>query len=136
VGQEDEWLVMKLLLVDDNPDMLMALGHLLRREFLIVGALTTGTSVLSQVDELNPDIILLDVALGDLNGFQVAERLKRQACPSKIVFLSAHENSEFLRAASDIGASGYVFKSQIGRDLIKALQTVTTGGRFFPTSKN
>jgi DNA-binding NarL/FixJ family response regulator len=127
---------MKLLLVDDNPDMLMALGHLLRREFLIVGALTTGTSVLSQVDELNPDIILLDVALGDLNGFQVAERLKRQACPSKIVFLSAHENTEFLRAAADIGASGYVFKSQIGRDLIKALQTVTTGGRFFPTSKN
>ena len=39
---------MKLLLVDDNPDMLMALGHLLRREFLIVGALTTGTSVLSR----------------------------------------------------------------------------------------
>ena len=127
---------MKLLLVDDNPDMLMALGHLLRREFLIVGALSTGTSVLSQVDELNPDIILLDVALGDLNGFQVAERLKRRACPSKIVFLSAHENSEFLRAAADLGASGYVFKSQISRDLVKALQTVTTGGQFFPHSKN
>jgi DNA-binding NarL/FixJ family response regulator len=127
--------VMKLLLADDNPDMLMALTHLLRKEFLIVGALSSGASVLAQVDDLNPDIILLDVSLGDLSGFQVAERLRHRACPSKIVFLSVHENPEFLRAAVDLGASGYVFKSQISRDLLHALLAVAMGGQFFPNSK-
>jgi DNA-binding NarL/FixJ family response regulator len=127
--------VTKLLLADDKPDMLTALAQLLRREFLIVGALSNGASVLSQVDELNPDIILLDVSLGDLTGFQVAERLRQRACPSKIVFLSIHENPEFLQAAVGVGASGYVFKSQISRDLLNALQFVAMGRQFFPNAK-
>jgi DNA-binding NarL/FixJ family response regulator len=128
--------VIKLLLADDKPDMLAALAQLLRGEFLIVGALSSGTSVLAQVDTLNPDIILLDVSLGDLSGFQVAERLRQLTCPSKIVFLSIHENPEFLQAAVDVGASGYVFKSQISRDLLHALQSVAMGIQFFSDSEN
>jgi DNA-binding NarL/FixJ family response regulator len=116
--------------------MLTALAQLLRREFLIVGELSSGASVLAQVDALNPDIILLDVSLGDLSGFQVAERLRQLTCPSKIVFLSIHENPEFLQAAVDVGASGYVFKSQISRDLLHALQSVAMGIQFFSDSEN
>jgi DNA-binding NarL/FixJ family response regulator len=124
--------VIKLLLVDDNPDMLTALAQLLQREFLIVGELPSGASVLAQVDALNPDIILLDVSLGDLSGFQVAERLGQLTCPSRIVFLSIHENPEFVQAAVDVGASGYVFKSRINRDLLHALQSAAKGRQFFP----
>ena len=124
--------MIKLLLVDDNPDMLTALAQLLQREFLIVGELPSGASVLAQVDALNPDIILLDVSLGDLSGFQVAERLGQLTCPSRIVFLSIHENPEFVQAAVDVGASGYVFKSRINRDLLHALQSAAKGRQFFP----
>ena len=127
--------MIKLLLVDDKPDMLMALTQLLRREFLIVGELSSGTSVLAQYDALKPDIILLDISLGDFSGFQVAERLRQWECQSKIVFLSIHENAEFLQAAVDVGASGYVFKSQISRDLLHALQAVSMGRQFFPKPK-
>jgi DNA-binding NarL/FixJ family response regulator len=123
--------VIKLLLADDKPDMLTALAQLLQREFLIVGELPSGASVLAQVDALNPDIILLDVSLGDLSGFQVAERLGQLTCPSRIVFLSIHENPEFVQAAVDVGASGYVFKSRITRDLLHALQSVVMGRQFF-----
>jgi DNA-binding NarL/FixJ family response regulator len=128
--------VIRLLLADDKPDMLTALAQLLRPEFLIVGELCSGTSVLAQVDALNPDIILLDVSLGDLSGFQVAERLRQLTWPSKIVFLSIHENPEFLQAAVDLGASGYVLKSQISRDLLHALQSVAMGRQFFSESEN
>jgi DNA-binding NarL/FixJ family response regulator len=112
--------------------MLAALVHLLQKDFTVLGALSTGASVLARVASLNPDVILLDVSLGDITGFQVAERLRSAACPSKIVFLSVHENPEFVRAALDIGASGYVFKSQISRDLTNAIDAVAKGGQFLP----
>jgi DNA-binding NarL/FixJ family response regulator len=128
-------LVKRLLLADDNRDMLTALDQMLRQEFLIVGALSSGVSVLAQVNDLNPDIILLDVSLGDLSGFQVARCLRHRGCPSNIVFLSVHENPEFLQAAVDLGVSGYVFKSRISRDLLHALQAVAMGGQFFSDAK-
>lgn len=124
-------LVITLLLADDNPDMLAALVQLLQRDFVIVGALTNGEGVLAQVDTLVPDIILLDVSLADVTGFQIVEHLRQRGCRSKIVLLSVHENPEFVRAAADIGVSGYVFKSQINRDLVAALHAAAKGSRYF-----
>ena len=129
-------LVITVLLVDDNPDMLDALVHMLQRDFQIVGALSNGGAALARTSDLDPDVILLDVSLGDLTGFQVAERLRRRGCSSKVVFLSVHENQEFIRAAVDIGACGYVFKSQISRDLITAVETVAMGKPFFSSAGN
>jgi DNA-binding NarL/FixJ family response regulator len=112
--------------------MLTALVHMLQQDFSIVGALSNGVSVVSEAAHLNPDVILLDVSLGDITGFQVAERLKSKACPSKILLLSVHENPEFVRAAFDMGLSGYVLKSQISRDLVAAIDAAAHGKHFFP----
>lgn len=125
-------VVTRLLLADDSRDLLEALVDILRREFTIVGALSSGASVLEQAAVLNPDIILLDVSLGDMTGFCVAKRLMDSECRAKIVFLSVHEGLAFVRAASDIGALGYVFKSRINQDLVNALRTVSRGARFLP----
>ena len=76
---------------------------------------------LTQAVNFKPDVILLDVDLGDISGFRVAEQLKSSGCPARIVFLSVHESIDFIRAAQDLGAAGYVFKSQITRDLVKTL---------------
>jgi DNA-binding NarL/FixJ family response regulator len=84
------------------------------------------------VEKLIPDIILLDVSLGDMTGFSVAKRLKNMCGEAKIIFLSVHENSDFVRAAFDLGASGYVFKSQVSSDLKDALEAVSRGQRFVP----
>jgi DNA-binding NarL/FixJ family response regulator len=128
-------LVITLLLADDNPRMLAALVQLLQREFVIVDALASGKEVLAKSDTLCPDIILLDISLGDITGFQVSDQLKRRGCSSRIVFLSVHENPEFIRAAIEIGAFGYVFKSQISRDLVNALHAVAEGNQFFSDSE-
>lgn len=111
----------RLLCVDDSPDMLDVLVDLLQSEFMIVGKLSTGSLALAETANLSPEIILLDVDLGDMSGFSVAEQLRRAGCQARIVFLSVHESIGFIQAAHDLGAAGYVFKSQITRDLVKTL---------------
>jgi DNA-binding NarL/FixJ family response regulator len=116
--------VKRLLCIDDSPDMLEVLIDLLQSEFLIAGTLSSGSSALAEAANLKPDIILLDVDLGDISGFQVAQQLRSTGCPAKIVFLSVHEGADFIQAARGLGAVGYVFKSQITRDLVKTLHAV------------
>lgn len=115
----------KLLCVDDNTEMLDFLVDFLEPEFAIVGTLSSGSSVVAAAARLNPDIILLDVDLGDTNGFLVAEQLRNSGCGARIVFLSVHDSDAFIEAAKAIGAAGYVSKSQIDRDLVKTLHSVT-----------
>ena len=122
----------RLVLVDDNPAMLETLVEMLQRDFTIAGTFSTGASLLADVASLSPDVILLDVSLGDMTGFYVAKRLRNIGCAAKIIFLSVHENPDFVRAAFDLGASGYVFKSQVSHDLMDAVQAVSRGSRFVP----
>lgn len=116
--------VKKLLCVDDNTEMLHFLVEFLEQEFTIVGTLSSGSSVVAAAASLNPDIILLDMDLGDTNGFLVAEQLQNSGCKARIVFLSVHDSHDFIEAAKAIGAAGFVSKSQIERDLMKTLHGV------------
>jgi len=113
--------VKRLLCVDDSAELLDIVVDLLQSDFMIVGKLSSGSSALAETANLHPDIILLDVDLGDMSGFRVAEQLRIAGCPSSIVFLSVHEGIDFTQAARDVGAAGYVFKSQIDRDLVNTL---------------
>ena len=119
-----------LLLVDDNPALLETLTELLEPTCRVAATLCNGTSVLEEVNVLSPDLVILDVSLGDLNGFEVARRLKSSDSPAKIIFLSVHENIDFVNAAFDLGAAAYVFKSRIAADLMKAIDLVFHGGKF------
>jgi DNA-binding NarL/FixJ family response regulator len=119
-----------LLLADDNPALLTTLVEMLQTEYRVVAALPNGTSVLNQIDTLGPDLVILDVSLGDLTGFEVARRLRDSGCSVKIIFLTVHEDVDFVSAAFDLGASGYVFKSRVTEDLTRAIDIVFSGGQF------
>jgi DNA-binding NarL/FixJ family response regulator len=129
-------LLISLLLADDNPDMLAAVVRLLEPEFQILDTLSSGQDVLTKLDDISPEIIILDISLGDLTGFQVLDRLRQRQCRSKVLFLSVHENLEFVRAAVAMGADGYVYKSHINQDLVRTLRAVAEGRRFFPGQNN
>jgi DNA-binding NarL/FixJ family response regulator len=118
-----------ILLADDNPALLQTLVEVLHA-YEIAGIVSNGTAVLEHVAALRPDLIVLDISLGDMNGFEVTRRLRSGGCASKIIFLTVHEDMEFIRAAIDLGASGYIFKSRIGADLIRAIEIVFKGGHF------
>jgi DNA-binding NarL/FixJ family response regulator len=118
-----------ILLADDNPGLLQTLVEVLHA-YEIAGTVGNGKAVLECVGALRPDLIVLDISLGDMNGFDVTRRLRTDGCASKIIFLTVHEDMEFIRAAIDLGASGYIFKSRIGADLTKAIDIVFKGGHF------
>jgi len=122
--------VKRLLIVDDNPAMLEMLIDMLHSDFSIVGTLSTGGAALKEAAAMNPDIILMDVSLGDMSGFSVAEHLQKTGCIGRIVFVSVHESFSFVHAARCLGVAGYIFKSQIGRDLLNALRRVSMGEQF------
>jgi DNA-binding NarL/FixJ family response regulator len=119
-----------LLLADDNPALLETLIEMLEPSYRVAAALCNGASVLERVSVLRPDLVILDISLGDLTGFEVARRLKDIGCSAKIIFLSVHEDIDFVNAAFELGACGYVFKSRITADLTKAIDIVFNGGQF------
>jgi DNA-binding NarL/FixJ family response regulator len=119
-----------LLLADDNPALLANVVEMLQAEYRVVAALSSGASVLEEIGLLSPDIAILDISLGDLTGFEVAKCLRARGYRVKIIFLTVHEDIDFVSAAFDIGASGYVFKSRVIEDLTQAIEVVFSGGRF------
>jgi len=120
----------RLLLADDNPEILETLSDLLQPAYDIVGAFSDGATLLQQIGALQPDLVILDISLGDMTGFEVARRLKKSGSPAKIIFLTVHENIDFIRAAFDLDVSGYVFKSRISSDLVDAISRACEGGHF------
>lgn len=120
----------RLVLADDNPEVLETLADMLQPDYVVVGGLSDGTSVLQQVPELKPDIIILDISLPDMTGFDVVQQLKKCGTSAKVIFLTVHENIDFVRAAFELDAAGYVFKSRISSDLVEAINTISQGGRF------
>jgi CheY-like chemotaxis protein len=119
-----------ILLVDDNHALLELLVGMLQQTYKIAAALSNGAAVVEQAAALLPDLIILDISLGDVSGFEVARRLKKAGCPAKIIFLTLHEDMDFAGAAFGLGASGYVFKSRLTTDLENAIATVLSGGQF------
>lgn len=119
-----------LLIADDNVALRDTLVDILQQEFTIVGVASSGKEIVDRVRELHPDIVVLDISLGDSTGFDVVRKLKSGDCRCKFVFVSVHESPSFIQAAEELGASGYVFKSQISRDLLNTLQIVSNEGPF------
>ena len=108
---------------------------LLQADYQIIGTVTDGNSVCAEVAKLEPDVIVLDVSMGERSGIEIAKRLYRQGYAGKIVFLSVHEDPDFVGAAIGAGGRGYVFKSRMKTDLGAALKAVLTS-RIFISPQN
>lgn len=120
----------RVLLADDNPEILDTVAEILKRDCVVLEAVLDGQSVLREALTLRPDVVVLDISLGDLTGIEVARHLRDMGCAAKIIFLTVHENPDFIRAAFEAGASAYVFKSALGTDLLDAIEAVSAGETF------
>ncbi len=121
----------RLLLIDNNPAFLKTTAKLLEPTCQVVATFVDGAEALRQVVRLKPDIILLDVSLGEFNGFEIVRRLRLLGLNAKIVFLSMHCHPEFVHAARQLGASGYIDKARTGMDLLRGIEAVAAGDQFF-----
>src|SRR4051794_12557840 len=123
----------RLLLIDANPEILAMTTKLLEPKFQIVGSFGNGAAALREVNALCPDIVLLDISLGDVNGLEIARRIKLLGCPAKAIFFTVHEHPDFIHAARVMGAAGYIFKNRAVSDLAKGIEQVMSGTPFFPS---
>ena len=121
----------KILVVDDFAEFRRFVHSLLKRtfEFQVIHA-SDGVEAVQKAVELRPDLILLDIALPNLNGIEVARQVRELALPAKVLFLSQEPSPEVVQEALRLGALGYVHKSRANGDLLPAIKAVLGGQRF------
>ena len=121
----------RVLLVDDNLEFLdIAAAMLEANNFEVVNKACNGEEGLNAALRLDPDVVVLDISMPLLNGFEVARRLQQQKHRAALVLLTFHEDVEFVRAARSLGVLGYVIKRRMASDLPTAVSTVLAGQVF------
>ena len=120
----------RVILADDLPKVHEKVAAVLRDTFEIVGNAYNGEQAIEAATTLNPDILITDISMPLLNGIQVASRLRETDCKAKLIFLTVHEDPDYIEAAFSLGALGYVLKSRFTTDLIPAIEAALQGRRF------
>ena len=118
----------RLLLADDHDLILNALRQLLEREFTVLRAVSDGEALVGAALELRPDVVLCDVSMPRLSGFQAIQRLRQELPQLRFIFLTMHEDPELAAEAFRAGASAYILKSSPADELLRAVRTVLAGG--------
>jgi DNA-binding NarL/FixJ family response regulator len=116
-------LRLRCLIVDDNAPFRAASRLLLEREGLhVVGVATSAETCLERAGKLRPDVVLLDVELGDESGFEVAARLADAlGSTPRVIFISTHPGHDYTDLVRDSGAAGFLSKSELSREAIERL---------------
>ena len=119
-----------ILMADDESAVVDRVRRLLESQFQVVETVSDGQALLAAADRLKPDIILADISMPVLNGFEAARRLKAAAPSTRIIFLTVHEEPAVVTAALMIGVNGYVVKRAAAQDLVAAIREVLEGRCF------
>jgi len=120
----------KVLLADDHRIVAEGLKRLLESEFELVGIVEDGRALLAAAAELNPDVIVSDISMPELNGVEALEELKNVNPDVRLVFLTMHHNVVYARRALEAGAMGYVLKHSAMGELIMAVRAASMGQTF------
>lgn len=120
----------RILLADDHRDIREKVMQQLEPEFEVVGAVEDGNAVFEAVTKMKPDVCVLDISMPIVSGIEAAAILQTSGSEVKIVFLTVHEDPDFLQAALDTGALGYVVKSRMTSDLSAAIRAALAGRLF------
>jgi DNA-binding NarL/FixJ family response regulator len=99
-------------------------------ELQVVGIVSDGLAAVQKAEELQPDLILLDIGLPNLNGIEAARRIRKVSPESKILFVSQESSADVVREALGTGASGYIVKADAGRELLEGVRAVLRDDRF------
>ena len=123
----------RVVLADDHVFVRDGIKSLLENEanIEVVGEATDGLEALKSVEINQPDLLILDIRMPNLTGIEVVEKLRSQNNLVKIVMLSMHESEEYVLKSIKAGADGYLLKGSSKEEFLKALHTVSEGGKYF-----
>jgi len=122
----------KILLADDHAILRAGLVRLLGEEedIEVIGEAENGREAVQKVQELHPDIVLMDIGMPVMNGMEATKQIKKRDGDVKILVLTMHDNEEYLFQVLQAGASGYVLKKAADSDLVNAIHVVNRGDCF------
>lgn len=125
-----------ILLADDNSSVLAHVSHILEKEknYEVVAAISDGAVLVREYLLLRPDIVLLDISMGEFSRINIARQLRDSGCSAKIVFLTVHEDTDYVNAAMGAGGSAYVVKPRLSVDLLPAISAVLSNKLFISAS--
>ena len=126
----------RVLLADDHPLILERVTTLLQSKFDVVGVAHNGLQMVQEAIRLDPDIIVADISMPELDGIEAAHRLREIGSGASIVFLTIHESPEFVEACLAEGALGFVAKSHMKTDLIPAINVALSGRPFVSSPRH
>jgi DNA-binding NarL/FixJ family response regulator len=128
--------LIRVLVVEDFEDWRRQVRFMIqaRTEWQVIAEASDGSEAVQKAEELKPDLIVLDVGLPNLNGIEVARKIRQLSPSSKIVFLSLNKSLEVVRTALSTGALGYVHKTDARSELLPAVDAVLRGKQFVSSS--
>jgi two-component system NarL family response regulator len=125
----------RILIVDDHPMVAAGIRAILEtyEDIVVVGTLSNGREAIEQVAALDPDVILLDLNMPQVNGLTATEIILERRPDTRILILSMHDSPEYISTALSHGAMGYVLKDVPTEEVKKAIDTVMAGNRYLCT---
>jgi two-component system nitrate/nitrite response regulator NarL len=124
----------RIVVVDDHDVVRQGVRLILRSrpDWSVVDEASNGNEAVQKIKSQNPDLTILDISMPEKDGLEVIRDLKAAGITPKILVLSMHNSKELIAAVRELGASGYILKTNAAQDLIRAMEDVFAGGTFFP----
>ncbi len=126
----------RILVADDHPVLRKGLRQVIESDpkLKVIAEAGDGEAALAGIQELKPDIAVLDLDMPKLDGFGVAKEIQRRKIPVRIVFLTIHSEEDLFHAAMDLGAKGYILKESALTELAHGLRAVAEGQHYVTAS--
>ncbi|MDT3721278.1 response regulator transcription factor [Pseudomonas oryzihabitans] len=123
----------RIVLVDDHALVRAGVRALLGTidRFAVVGEASCGEEALELLGRLDPDILLVDIGLKDINGLELTALITERAPRARVLILSMYDNREYVSTSLRVGAAGYVLKDAPSEEIIAAVEALAVGGRFY-----
>ncbi|MFC1737314.1 response regulator [Candidatus Hydrogenedentota bacterium] len=124
--------MIRVVMADDHAVVRDGLRLILesQNDIEVVGEAADGREVLDQVQALHPDVVIMDIAMPQLDGIEATERIRRRHSTTQVVILSMHSTSEYVHRAFQAGAGGYLLKESAGGEVIEAVRSVHSGHNY------
>ncbi len=125
-------MTISIFLADDHAVVRDGLRLLLETQpdFKVVGEAESGVQAISRLSKQCADVLIIDIAMPELNGIEAARQISLNCPGTRVIILSMHSNPEYISRALQAGAHGYVLKSSVGAEVIKAIRAVLAGHRY------
>ncbi len=124
----------RIVLADDNAAVLDKVSGMLAKDYDIVATIKEGYDVVEECLRLTPDVVILDISMGEVSGIDLSRDLRDSGCASRVVFLTVHEDYDYVNAAIGTGALAYVVKSRLSADLVSGIEAAMAGKLFVSSS--